>query len=72
MEDSTNKKTDYKKSYKPFKDQLDGESEEELVDDGSEEYEKRLKEDLTCSICLDLMYLPVTNECGHTFCKHCL
>ena len=25
-----------------------------------------------CTICLDMMYQPVTTECGHTFCKQCL
>ena len=31
-----------------------------------------IEEDLTCSICLDLLYQPVTTNCGHTFCKECL
>ncbi|XP_076001631.1 LON peptidase N-terminal domain and RING finger protein 1 isoform X2 [Genypterus blacodes] len=28
--------------------------------------------DLECSLCMRLLYEPVTTPCGHTFCKNCL
>ncbi|GAB68266.1 forkhead associated domain containing protein [Plasmodium cynomolgi strain B] len=31
-----------------------------------------LKRELTCPICLDYFYLPVTMNCGHTFCRYCI
>ena len=34
----------------------------------SDEFE----DELTCVICLDLLYQPVSIQCGHTFCKKCL
>ncbi|XP_065447256.1 RING finger protein 112-like isoform X1 [Chrysemys picta bellii] len=33
---------------------------------------KRLQEDITCSICLDILEDPVSIECGHNFCRGCL
>ncbi|XP_065450208.1 RING finger protein 112-like isoform X1 [Chrysemys picta bellii] len=33
---------------------------------------KRLQEDVTCSICLDILDNPVSIECGHNFCRGCL
>ncbi|XP_044872114.1 RING finger protein 112-like [Mauremys mutica] len=33
---------------------------------------KRLQEDVTCSICLDILEDPVSIECGHNFCRGCL
>ncbi|XP_073202618.1 RING finger protein 112-like [Lepidochelys kempii] len=32
----------------------------------------RLQEDVTCSICLDILEDPVSIECGHNFCRGCL
>ncbi|CAM5147675.1 unnamed protein product [Natator depressus] len=32
----------------------------------------RLQEDVTCSICLDILEDPVSIECGHNFCQGCL
>lgn len=29
------------------------------------------EQELTCPICLDIMYKPVGLACGHKFCKHC-
>ncbi|KFG61816.1 FHA domain-containing protein [Toxoplasma gondii RUB] len=31
-----------------------------------------LRKELTCSICLELLQLPVTINCGHTFCRYCI
>ncbi|XP_075784848.1 RING finger protein 112 [Pelodiscus sinensis] len=33
---------------------------------------QRLREDVTCSICLDVLEDPVSIECGHNFCRGCL
>ncbi|XP_044868459.1 RING finger protein 112-like isoform X3 [Mauremys mutica] len=33
---------------------------------------QRLREDVTCSICLDVLNDPVSIECGHNFCRGCL
>ncbi|XP_039392057.1 RING finger protein 112-like [Mauremys reevesii] len=33
---------------------------------------KQLQEDVTCSICLDILEDPVSIECGHNFCRGCL
>ncbi|CAM4580845.1 unnamed protein product [Caretta caretta] len=33
---------------------------------------ERLQEDVTCSICLDVLEDPVSIECGHNFCRGCL
>uniref|UniRef100_A0A674KFF6 RING-type domain-containing protein n=1 Tax=Terrapene triunguis TaxID=2587831 RepID=A0A674KFF6_9SAUR len=33
---------------------------------------KRLQEDITCSICLDILEDPISIECGHNFCRGCL
>lgn len=29
-------------------------------------------DELECSLCLKLLYIPVTTPCGHTFCRACL
>uniref|UniRef100_A0A670HWX6 RING-type E3 ubiquitin transferase n=1 Tax=Podarcis muralis TaxID=64176 RepID=A0A670HWX6_PODMU len=34
--------------------------------------EKQLREEVTCSICLDYFEDPVTTNCGHNFCRACL
>lgn len=31
-----------------------------------------LEEEVTCSICLDYFTDPITIDCGHTFCLHCI
>uniref|UniRef100_A0A8C8RMU5 Ring finger protein 112 n=1 Tax=Pelusios castaneus TaxID=367368 RepID=A0A8C8RMU5_9SAUR len=33
---------------------------------------EQLQEDVTCSICLDVLDDPVSIECGHNFCRVCL
>ncbi|XP_030417855.1 RING finger protein 112-like isoform X5 [Gopherus evgoodei] len=33
---------------------------------------ERLQEDVTCSICLDVLEDPVSIECSHNFCRGCL
>ena len=33
---------------------------------------KLLRKELCCSICLQMLVKPVTLQCGHTFCRHCL
>ncbi|KAL2903594.1 Tripartite motif-containing protein 65 [Bienertia sinuspersici] len=32
----------------------------------------RLKDELSCAICLEICYEPSTTPCGHSFCKNCL
>ncbi|KAI3452522.1 hypothetical protein Pfo_009186 [Paulownia fortunei] len=32
----------------------------------------RLREELSCAICLEICYEPSTTPCGHSFCKNCL
>ncbi|KAL3813859.1 hypothetical protein ACJIZ3_015127 [Penstemon smallii] len=32
----------------------------------------RLREELSCAICLEICYEPSTTRCGHSFCKRCL
>ncbi|KAH6774371.1 hypothetical protein C2S51_012775 [Perilla frutescens var. frutescens] len=32
----------------------------------------RLREELSCAICLEVCYEPSTTSCGHSFCKSCL
>ncbi|XP_074854464.1 RING finger protein 112-like isoform X2 [Carettochelys insculpta] len=33
---------------------------------------QKLREDVTCSICLDVLEDPVSIDCGHNFCRSCL
>ncbi|XP_051117832.1 glycosyltransferase family 92 protein RCOM_0530710 [Andrographis paniculata] len=32
----------------------------------------KLREELSCAICLEICYEPSTTPCGHSFCKRCL
>ncbi|KAK8644160.1 hypothetical protein V6N13_123475 [Hibiscus sabdariffa] len=32
----------------------------------------KLREELSCAICLEICYEPSTTPCGHSFCKKCL
>eukprot|EP01126_Amoeba_proteus_P035752 TRINITY_DN3610_c0_g1_i4.p1 TRINITY_DN3610_c0_g1~~TRINITY_DN3610_c0_g1_i4.p1 ORF type:complete len:393 (+),score=53.13 TRINITY_DN3610_c0_g1_i4:200-1378(+) len=34
--------------------------------------EGQLKEELTCPLCMELFFEPVTLHCGHTFCLECI
>eukprot|EP00347_Sterkiella_histriomuscorum_P014351 403361204 len=38
----------------------------------SSDVNEEIEDELTCTICLDLLYQPVSTQCGHTFCKTCL
>ena len=31
-----------------------------------------IEEEFLCIICMELMFQPITTNCGHTFCKDCL
>ncbi|XP_054554363.1 E3 ubiquitin-protein ligase TRIM38-like isoform X3 [Talpa occidentalis] len=33
---------------------------------------KKMREEATCSICLELMTKPVSIHCGHSFCRQCI
>jgi len=37
-----------------------------------EEKQNKLREELKCAICYDLMVTPIELPCGHNFCKECL
>lgn len=39
---------------------------------GAVEVSRSLRRELTCSICLEVLQLPVTVDCGHTFCRYCI
>lgn len=38
----------------------------------NKEQETEIDEEFMCAICWQLMYQPVTTQCGHTFCRSCL
>lgn len=40
--------------------------------EGAETLISTLQKELTCPICLDYFHLPVTMNCGHTFCRYCI
>ena len=31
-----------------------------------------MMDSITCSLCLELLYRPVTTTCGHSFCQVCM
>ncbi|KIY49227.1 hypothetical protein FISHEDRAFT_41822 [Fistulina hepatica ATCC 64428] len=35
-------------------------------------FEKELQAELSCEICLQLLHMPITTPCQHTFCQKCL
>jgi len=42
------------------------------VEEEKKDVEERTKEALTCSVCCDWFYEPVTLDCSHSFCTPCL
>lgn len=41
-------------------------------DDMSKRLADKLRQDLTCSVCHDIVYPPVSLACGHSFCQPCI
>jgi len=39
---------------------------------GIEWVKENVADDFTCPLCLELLFVPCTTRCGHTFCKICL
>jgi len=33
---------------------------------------EKLRKQLTCAVCCDILYMPVTTPCGHAFCQACI
>ncbi|XP_047313996.1 putative E3 ubiquitin-protein ligase RING1a [Impatiens glandulifera] len=48
------------------------EEEEEQCPNSSVPCIDRLREELSCAICLEICFEPSTTTCGHSFCKKCL
>ncbi|KAF8026126.1 hypothetical protein BT93_F2818 [Corymbia citriodora subsp. variegata] len=78
LDDEETKATERKENETLVKEAAKNEEKGEIAEPGSCEPSQaipcldRLREELSCAICLEVCFEPSTTSCGHSFCKKCL